>query len=562
MTSSTTSLSEWNATHRNADSFRRDLAVLHSAAVGVIMTRTQEPMRAIEAIRTFSFAKTLPLYVWSVLSGWTKHNTGGSSDAPDMIKDPNMALQRINGLDGGTPHENGFYVMYFPHHWLKSGQAIPPMLQVIKDYCRALSKETERRLILVMPQGFVLPPEIEGDVAILDFDLPSYAELSDTLTEQIDDCAAAPPHHHKISLSKAERDQVISAGAGMTASDFEAALCRAFIVNGKFLPHISGDMLASSVMEVKIDVVKRSDVLEVMDTIDMSQVGGLDGLKDWVNDRIGCFSEDAEKFGIEAPKGIALIGPPGTGKSLLARAVANSLKKPLIKFDVSRVFQGLVGASEERVRAALKMLEAMAPCVVMLDEVDKAFQVGSTGDSGVSTRILGAILTFMQESKAAVFWVATANRTTNLPAEFLRRGRLDEVFSVSVPDAKERMDVIKIHINKRKHDASKVSYLDAAVAASDGFVPAEIEAAVKDALITAYVTGVPLDGNLIAKQFSEMKPLSESFADQFAEMQTWAENNARPASNSTRSKLIARARVRPNTNSGPRALVLDDGDSA
>lgn len=202
---------------------------------------------------------------------------------------------------------------------------------------------------------------------------------------------------------------------------------------------------------------------------------------------------------------------------------------PAIRFDVGRVFNSLVGSSEARVRAALKMVEAMAPCVLMIDEVDKAFQANSGGgDSGVSQRVLGAILTWMQECQEAVFMIVTANRVNNLPSEFLRRGRLDEVFSVSVPGEEEREEIFKIHLRARRQNPDAVD-LAQAVERSSGYVPAELEAAVKDAVTVAFATQQPVTGELIAEQLGNMKPLSEAFAEDFQRMQTWAEQNARPA---------------------------------
>lgn len=541
----TTSMTTEQANVRNADVFRTNLNVLHNAAVGVIICRTREPYRALDSIKALAFAHKLPLQFWTCLSGWTKFSADGRQEDPDGVKDPNMALQKIEGLsDGGSSDMGGgFYAYMYPQHWVKQGGAQPSMLQAIKEYARSFSYGVEadaKRLILITPPGYQLPGELEDDVTILDFDVPSFAELGTMLDEQIRDL----PREKKPDLSSDDRLRIIAAGSGMSAHEFETALARALVTHRTKLPNLSGDEIAGEVLKVKVEVVKRSEVLEVMPSANMDEIGGLDNLKEWLDERAACFGQEAADAGIEAPKGIALIGPPGTGKSLVAKATAAKLGLPLIKFDVSRVFHGIVGSSEERVRAALKMLDAMAPCVVMLDEVDKAFQLGSGGDSGISQRVLGAILTHMQESPAAIFWVATANRTNNLPAEFLRRGRLDEVFSVTVPDETERMEVIKIHLRKRKVDPDTVDNLAAAVAGSDGFVPAEIEAAVKDAKIKAFVQQREVDGNLIAEQLSTMRPLSEAFAEQFAAMQLWAEQNARPASRSTESRIQPRRRAR------------------
>lgn len=555
MSNTTNKLSDRQATVRNEDEFTSKLAILHKAAVGVVLVRTREPYRAIEAVKNFAAGSRTKFKSWSTLHGWLTPDLHDPNKKPekDGTKDPVQALAKIGGvLDDSEGFDNGFYCMMFPHFWLKSNNPMPPMIQCIKDYCKLFS-ESKRRLILVTPPSFTLPGELQDDVVILDFDAPSYAELNslyDRLMQSFKDKAP--------NFSAEDRDRIIAAAAGMGQQEFDTALARAVVTHKDKLPNVPINDIVNSVMEVKTELVKRSEVLEVMPVQDMSEVGGLENLKEWLERRSHCFSQEAREFGIEPPKGIALIGPPGTGKSLCAKATASMLGLPLIKFDVSRIFNSLVGESESRVRDALKMIEAMAPCVVMLDEVDKAFQSNSGGgDSGVSQRVLGLILTFLQENTSPIFWVASANRVNNLPSEFLRRGRLDEVFSVSVPDARERLEVIKIHLRKRGKNPDQIDDLDVASDGSEGYVPAELEAAVKDALIEAFVRKVDITGELIREQLGNMKPLSVAFADDFNAMRTWAEQNARPASKSTEARQRVRARAAAPGTAGDRDMSLD-----
>jgi SpoVK/Ycf46/Vps4 family AAA+-type ATPase len=545
-------LTDRQATVRNADGFRDQLRILDAAGVGVILCRTREPHRAIEEIKAFAFSKPGREFGnWSMLYGWEFFNRADPLSAPtvDDTRSPVEALNKIAGLGtpGATGFNSGFYTFYYPHFWLKDGvsQRVPIIL-TIKEYARSFPN-TKRRLILIAPVGMTLPTEIAEDVVVLDFDPPSYAELMgilDTLLE------ALPK---KPFLTKTDKERLVAAGMGMSEQEFETAISRAIVTHSAFLPNVPVDDLTDEVMKVKTEVVKRSEVLEVMPSVSMDTIGGLDELKDWVAKRARCFSQEAKNFGIEAPKGCGLFGPPGTGKSASAKAIAHSLGLPLIKFDVSRVFQSLVGQSEERVRAALKMLDAMSPAVCLLDEIDKAFQRNSGGgDSGVSQRVLGAILTHMQESSAPIFWVFSANRVENLPPELLRKGRLDEIFAVTVPDEEERLAILRIHLAKRGQNAAGIPNLAVAAKASEGYVPAEIEQAVKDSLIEAFTGNVPLTGELIAAQLANIKPLSEAFADDFRAMQSWAENNARPASRSVRNRRAAQTRAVP----APRPRVI------
>lgn len=548
------------ATIRNDDEFTSQLAILHKAAVGVILCRTREPYRAIDCIRNFAAASSsksrLEFKTWTILHGWLTPDLNDPAKKPDAdgTKDPVQALGKIGGIsDNSEGFPNGFYCMMYPHFWLKDKSPNVSIIQTVKDYSKMFS-ETKRRLVLVVPPEFTLPSELQDDVVVVDYETPSYAEMStmyDRLMESFGDKAP--------NFEQAEKDRILAAAAGMAKQEFDTALARALVASKDVLPNAPIEDIVAGVMAVKVEMVKRSEVLEVMPVTDMSQVGGLDNLKEWVTKRAPCFSQEARDFGIEPPKGIALIGPPGTGKSLCAKSIASLLGLPLIKFDVSRIFNSLVGESESRVRAALKMIDAMAPCVVMLDEVDKAFQIGSGGDSGVSQRVLGLILTHLQESPAAIFWVASANRVNNLPSEFLRRGRLDEVFSVSVPDASERLEILQIHLRKRGKDPDQIGDLEVAAEGSDGYVPAELEAAVKDAIIEAFHSKQEITGELIMAQLAEMKPLSEAFEEDFTAMQTWAEQNARPANKSTerRVRRNRRARSAAPAATGQREVDLD-----
>ena len=318
----------------------------------------------------------------------------------------------------------------------------------------------------------------------------------------------------------------------MTEAEFELACAKAIALRRSDWPDIDIGHYASVVAETKTEIVRRSEVLELMEAEDPKNIGGLELLKEWIGRRKGVFGEEAKEAGVDAPRGIVLIGPPGTGKSMCAKAVAGELQQPLIKLDIGRCFGSLVGQTESRVRAALKQVEAMSPCVVFLDEVDKAGidprQGG--GDGGVGKRVMGSILTFMQESKASMFWVLTANRPDSLPPELLRKGRMDEVFSVLPPNSTERAEIIRIHLQKRKQPVPKGVELKEVVVASRGYVGAEIEAAIKEACVDAFCSKRKVKAADIAKHLSCMKPISVAFKADFDKMTAWASNNARPSS--------------------------------
>jgi AAA+ superfamily predicted ATPase len=555
----TQTMSDQQAAVRNTERFVSDFTVLSQAAIGVVVTRSREPFRAIDALREYAAATDNEFRVWTMSHGWALYDPRSPDSDPtyDGLADPIGALRAINDSNTGFS-ERGVYVMMYPHKPI--GQAFL-MVQVIKEYCRLFS-ETHKRLVLLTPPSWQMPEELEDDLVVLDFDPPSYAELQENYGRLITNIAS-PEKQPRFDV--AQVDRILAAGAGMTAHEFDNAVARALITNRDSLPNPDIDAFSDVIMRVKTEVVKRSEVLEVMEPGSIDEIGGLENLKSWVRKRARCFGQDARDYGIEPPKGIALIGPPGTGKSLGAKAIASVLGIPALKFDVGRVFNSLVGQSEARVRAALKMVDAMAPCVLMIDEADKAFAGqaggGGGGDSGVGMRVLGAILTWMQETKAPVFMVVTANRTQNLPSEFLRRGRLDEIFSVTTPHEAERLEVLRIHLRKRGQDPDKIANLKLAVERSAGYVPAELEAAVKDAMIEGFTNDQPITGDLIAQQLGFMVPLKEAFAEDFAKMEQWAEQNARPASlppgGGEEAGRKPRVRARQAPTNGPRAVSLD-----
>lgn len=552
------------------DAFVKDFSVLTNAGVGVIAVRTREPYRALNILREMAFSRPGYAYrAWTMTEGWVNHDPAQPDAAgiPDNMVDPLQAVRALEPRldDRGNPVPNqtgfpdkGYYAMMWPHFAMNDNR-LPPMYQVIAKYARDLP-ETAMRLVLVVPYEFRVVSELEDCVTILDLDLPTSPELREVFEDTLDTLE----ERYKPTYDAEGIERIINSGLGMTGTEFETAVSRSLVDNRAKLPDIPLDDLVHSIMALKTEVVKRSEVLEVMPSGTMSEVGGLENLKSWTRMRRHCFTEEASEFGVDQPKGCALIGPPGTGKSLSAKAIAHELGLPLIKFDVSRVFSSLVGSSEGKVRAALKQIDAMAPCVAFLDELDKAFDMNSGGgDSGVGKRVLGAILTHMQESDKPVFWVMTANRTDGLPPEMLRKGRLDEVFSVSVPNDEERLEVLKIHLRKRGWEDEDVEGISTAVLKSKGYVPAEIEAAVKEAITVHFSAWVeagkpddvdPLTGQLIADQLAEMKPLSEAFKEQFEKMQAWAESNARPASAHV-VQVRKRTRAKPTSTGGRKRKV-------
>jgi len=539
----------------NNEKYIAEISLNSSAGVGVILTRTREPFRCIESLREYAFSKELPFGIWNVRDGWIFHRHTDNPEVPlrgDGQVDPYKALKRILDVDGGGSAKmmNGVCVMHAVHHWVGKH---PGIIECLRHYVRDLSSMPSLRLIMVVPESETVPDELQHDIPVVDYLLPDKDEVKRIYDYIIE---SSTPENQEVPelYTKRQRDEIISSASGMTQMEVEVALSKAIVENkpakdsGRNWHDIPFESFNTTILKSKTEIVKQSEVLELMEPIPISEVGGLENYKDWIKLVADCLTPEAVEAGVDKAKGAVVVGPPGTGKTMLGKTTGTVLNRPLVRVDISKCFAGIVGQSEGKARSAIKQLEAMAPVVALIDEVDKALGGAHKGggDSGVSQRVLGIFLTAMQESKADIFWILTANRVGNLPSEMLRKGRMDEVFAVLPPNRTEREAVFRIHLKKRKVNPDKVIGLNAAVDASRGYVSAEIEAAVKEAKKISYQTGKPITGDTLCHQLRIMKPISEAFPEDFAAMEQWAKNNARNAS------LTEEEEVKPQSASASR----------
>jgi SpoVK/Ycf46/Vps4 family AAA+-type ATPase len=266
------------------------------------------------------------------------------------------------------------------------------------------------------------------------------------------------------------------------------------------------------------------------ETID--QVGGLGVLKDWLRKRTVAFTDEARAFGLPPPKGILLLGVQGCGKSLCAKAVSSLWQLPLLRFDIGRMFGSFVGSSEENIRKAIAVADSVAPAVLWVDEIDKAFsgsQSSGISDAGTAARVFGTFLTWLSEKSTAVFVVATANDISHLPPELMRKGRLDEIFFVDLPSNQEREQIFRIHLAKRGRTPADF-HLQALTEASENFSGAEIEQAIISALYDAFSASSPLATKDILLALRQAVPLATTMAEHIDQLRRWAEGRARSAS--------------------------------
>jgi SpoVK/Ycf46/Vps4 family AAA+-type ATPase len=336
---------------------------------------------------------------------------------------------------------------------------------------------------------------------------------------------------HRLSGTDDDKEKMLKAVVGLTQREAAKALARSILGKEK----IDDDVLARLVSDKK-SLLRGSDLLEFYDLGEsVKDIGGLEGLKDWLSSRAGAYSEKARKAGLPLPKGVLLLGVQGCGKSLSARATARLLSFPLVRLDISSLLSADRGSSEKNMREALRTVENVAPAVLWLDEVEKAFGgVGNEGGGdGTLTRIFGSFLTWLQDQTKPIFVMATANSVTNLPPELLRRGRFDELFFINLPNYHERQQIFEIHLGKRGWKPGNYN-IEQLSERTEGYSGAEIEQVVISAMFDAYTNGRKLSQQDLLDSQEQTVPLSVTMEEKIFELREWARTRCRPATPDSR----------------------------
>lgn len=474
-----------------------------------------EEERVIREVQTVARALGKRCLVWSETDGIQDAFQASGEDR--RVREPEAILGRILRDAPREESPDALYVLKDFHPYV----AQPRVRRLLRDVAAALA--TSGDTVLLLSSQLVLPEELQKEVTVVDVPLPSRDEL-DAHLRAIEGHLAPG----KVRLDRGQRDELIRSAQGMTLRELEQALALAVVKTGA----IDGAVVPL-VLHEKEQVVRKSTVLECVPwQRGFEAVGGLDGLKAWLESRRDAFSGEARAFGLPAPRGLCLIGVQGCGKSLSAKAVASFYRLPLLRFDVGRVFAGLVGKSEENVRAALRLAESIAPCVLWIDELEKSLsgaRSSSVSDAGTTARVLSTITTWMQERQGAgVYVVATANEIAELPPELLRKGRFDEIFFVDLPDGAERETVLAIHLRQRDRDPDEFDLAGVASAAG-GFSGAELEELVVAGLYRAFSDRRPLETADLLRAVKETVPLSATMRERVAALRQWAKGRARPA---------------------------------
>ena len=471
--------------------------------------RTKQKIRGI----VNNVAPQANFYCWDCVNGLYEYSTNGQKEIENK-EEPEEILKYILSITDKSKKD--IFILEDFNNFIEETKVKHLMRKIAEK-----AKFTNTHVIIVSA-SYKLPPELEKYVTVLNIPLPNRSDIEKTLQQVEKDS--------KATLGVDLRNKLIDAALGMTSMEADLAFCLAAVKDNL------GPNAPLTVSSEKEQIIKKSGILDYFPKNEsLKDVGGMDNLKNWLQQRQKTYETNAREFGLQEPKGLLLLGVPGCGKSLTAKSIASFWNMPLLRLDIGKVFQGLVGSSEDNIRKAIATAEAVAPCVLWIDEIEKGLSgVQSSGstDGGVSSRIFSTILTWMQEKTSPVFVVATANNINLLPPELLRKGRFDEIFFVDLPTKEERMNIFKIHLEKKKQNPSNFA-MEKITAETEGFNGAEIEECIKESMFAAYVEN-PQQPNLSTKHLIDAIkstiPLSKTMQEQISALRNWAATRARNSS--------------------------------
>jgi hypothetical protein len=499
------------AQHTTAIDPRRELEMLLASHFALIVIESREESRILRMVKEAGAkavrGRNWAIFQWTVTEGLRRADIdmGG---AQRTVSDPAQLLRHLKA----TPVA-GIYVLLDFHPYL----ADPMNVRMIKDIAQGY--EAVPRTIVLLSHEVTVPQELEHLTARLKLGMPTRNERAMAVNRVAESWQQTSGRAAKIDPVALEH--LIDNLAGLESPDTERLARQAIYNDGALtMADIPG------VLAAKYQLLNRGGTLSYEpDTAKFADIGGLARLRQWLISRKPAF--DGSAPGLDSPKGAMLLGVQGCGKSLAARAAAGVFNVPLLRLDFGSLYSKWHGESEKNLRESLRAAEGLAPCVLWIDEMEKALAAGD-GDGGVSRRVLGTFLTWLAEQRAKIFVVATCNDITSLPPELVRKGRFDEIFFVDLPNTRARADILGIHARKRN---VALSSAEAAALAerSDGFSGAELEQAVVAALYTAHSEKLPMNAALIGRELSATQPLSVVMGEQVAALRAWARDRTVPA---------------------------------
>jgi len=485
----------------------RDLELTLSSHTPILAIESLEERRLLEMLTRLSMRQTYPFFQWTVTDGVRRLDF----DAPPqrLTADPTDALKHIKAVP--SP---GFYVLLDFHPYLDD----PLHVRLIKEI--ALGYETAARTLIFLSYRLAVPPEVRHMSAHFNLSLPDSAAIQTLIREEVQRWQRRNSGH-RVQADRRAVEQLANNLRGVTFTDARRLIRRAIEHDGAIT---YSDV--PEVMKAKYELMDQHGVVSFeYDTQRFADVAGLTYLKQWLEQRRRAF--EGQVAALDPPKGVMLLGVQGCGKSLAAKAVAGQFGVPLLRLDFGALYDKFYGETEKNLREALKTAEVMAPCVLWMDEIEKGL-APSDSDDGLSRRVLGTLLTWMAERRAQVFIVATSNDVDRLPPELVRKGRLDEIFFVDLPDPQTRREIFSIHLRHRNLAPASFD-LDGLAEASAGFSGSEIEQAVVSALYAAAAKQTDLNDQLLMEELARTRPLSVTMAERIAALRAWARDRTVPA---------------------------------
>ncbi|WP_287128171.1 AAA family ATPase [Candidatus Cyanaurora vandensis] len=471
--------------------FAEEIDLLIRARYPIIYIVTQEEERAEQAL--LGLSQQRKVYFWDFVEGYQQSGT-------DRQVGRNNPLQALEFVEKCSDQQPALFVLRDFHRFLDDIS----IARKLRNLARGL-RAVPKNIVLLAPR-LAIPPDLADEVTVLEYALPNFEELDAEV-------------RRLLPTATIELEEVVKACQGLTLTRVRQAIARAIAKHGT----LEAEDI-EIILEEKRQTIRQTQILDFYPTaLEMSDIGGLDNLKDWLMRRGGAFSEQARRYGLPAPRGLLLVGIQGTGKSLSAKAIAHHWHLPLLRLDVGRLFAGLVGESEARTRQMIQLAEALSPCILWLDEIDKAFgTMDRTGDSGTTSRVFATFLTWMAEKTAPVFIVATANEIDRLPPELLRKGRFDEIFFVGLPTQPERKEIFQVHLGKLRPHQLRNYDLDRLAYETPEFSGAEIEQSLIEAMHTAFSEQRDFTTEDVIEAVSQMIPLARTAQEQIQKLQDWA----------------------------------------
>lgn len=491
---------------------RRELEMLLASRFALIVIESSEESRVLAIVRAASLkvrrGRGWGVFQWTVTEGLQRVEVdmGGPQR---MLADPAQLLKHLKA----TPMP-GIYVLLDFHPYLSD----PINVRMLKDVAQGY--EQVARTVVLMSHEVTLPEELESFATRMQLALPSLGERQMIVKRVALEWSKANPGRPAV-IEPDALAKLVDNLSGLTAADAERLVRQAIFDDGALtMSDLQG------VLAAKYQLLNRGGTLTYEPvTAKFADVGGMQNLRNWLTSRKPAFDGSAPE--LDPPKGVLLLGVQGCGKSLAARAAAGIFGVPLVRLDFAALYSKWHGESEKNLRESLQAAQALTPCVLWIDEMEKALADGE-GDSGTSRRVLGTFLTWLAEQRARIFVVATANDITALPPELIRKGRLDEIFFVDLPDDASRAAILAIHARKRSVALTPQEVL-ALAKRSAGFSGAELEQAIVAALYSARASGHPVTAASVAQELQATKPLSVVMAEKIEALREWAKDRTVPA---------------------------------